>query len=159
MAVNTSLGIRIYIGTKTAATNASEYEADSYTEIGEVENHGEFGDSFNPVTFTDLKSGRARGFKGTVDGGNFDLTVGLDKGDTGQAALLTAKNDKGPDDYNIKVEMTDGDDSVSPVVENTTIYFPAKVMSYRYQGNSADGIPRVLISLYVNGDLVEVDAA
>jgi hypothetical protein len=159
MAVNTSLGIRIYLGTTTAATNQTEYEADSYTEIGEVENHGEFGDVFNPVTFSNLKDGRVRKFKGTRDAGTFDLVVGMDKGDTGQAALLTAMNDTDQDDYNVKIVFTDGDADASPVVTATTVYFSAKVMSYRHQGNSADGIPRVSISLAINTGLIEVDAA
>lgn len=159
MAVNSTLGIKFYIGTTTAASTQGEYESDSYSEVGEVEDMGEFGDAYNPVTFTALGDGRVRKFKGTADAGTISLTIGMDVADTGQDALTAALSDTGSDDYNFKVEFTDGDTSVSPVGDPTTVYFSGKVMSRRYQSGSADNIVRVTVDVAINTDIVEVEAS
>ncbi|NRR82372.1 hypothetical protein HSX06_32415, partial [Pseudomonas aeruginosa] len=50
--LNTAAGCRISIGTKKPSATKTEYEADVYVEIGEVEDLGEFGDTFSNVNFT-----------------------------------------------------------------------------------------------------------
>lgn len=159
MAVNSTLGMSLHIGTTTSATNQSEYEADTYTEVGEIEDIGEFGDTFNPVTFAALADGRVRKFKGTRDAGNITLVVGMDVSDSGQDALATALEDTDSDDYNFKVVFTDGDSDVSPVVTATTVYFSGKVMSRRYQPGGTDNIVRVAIDIAINTGITEVEAA
>lgn len=159
MAVNSTRGIRFYIGTTASATTQNEYETDSYTEVGEIEDLGEFGDQYNAVTFTSLTDGRVRKFKGTADAGTLSLTIGMDTGDTGQDALTTALADTDSDDYNFKVVFTDGDTDVSPVVVATTVYFSGKVMSRRYQTGGADSIVRVAVDIGINTGIIEVEAA
>ena len=77
--------------------------------MGEIEDLGEFGDTFNPVNFTALSDGRVRKYKGTADAGNMTLTVGLDNGDAGQKAVGVAHKDRTKGNYNIKVTLNDGD--------------------------------------------------
>ena len=50
--VSTTAGAKIYIGTTVDAPNISAFKADSYTEIKEVEDLGEFGDESSEVEFT-----------------------------------------------------------------------------------------------------------
>ncbi|EPM82047.1 hypothetical protein A260_28286, partial [Pseudomonas syringae pv. actinidiae ICMP 19068] len=75
------------LGTKTGADTEADYKQDVYVDVGEIEDLGEFGDTFSSVTFTSLKDGRVRKYKGTADAGDMTLTVGLDNGDAGQKAV------------------------------------------------------------------------
>ena len=84
--LNTAAGCRLGLGSKDGADTEALYKADDYVDVGEIEDLGEFGDTFSSVTFTSLRDGRVRKYKGTADAGDLTLTVGLDNGDLGQAA-------------------------------------------------------------------------
>lgn len=127
--LNTAAGCRLSLGTKTGADTEADYKQDVYVEIGEIEDLGEFGDTFSSVTFTSLKDGRVRKYKGTADAGDMTLTVGLDNGDAGQKAVKVAHKDRSKGDYNIKVTLNDGDATATPAVLPTTFYFRVKVMN------------------------------
>lgn len=58
--LNTAAGCRFFIGSKTGADTETKYKADTYVEVGEIEDLGEFGDTFSSVNFTSLKNGRVR---------------------------------------------------------------------------------------------------
>lgn len=155
MGIQTAAGVRIHIGTTANATTQSEYEADTYTEIGEIEEPGEFGDEFNPVTFASLADRRTRKYKGTKDAGDMAMVVALDAGDAGQIALKSAHEDTSSDDYNIKVTLDDAPTGGTP----TTFYYSGKVMSRRIAPGGVDNIIRANISIAINSGILEVDAA
>jgi len=159
MAVNSSLGVTFAIGTTASATNQGEYESDSYTLVGEVEDVSEFGDTFNAVNFTALSDGRVRKYKGTRDAGNVTLTIGMDVADAGQDALTAALENSDSADYNFKVAFTDGDTVPSPDVTPTVVYFSGKVMSRRYGTGGADSIVKVSVDIAINSEIIEVEAA
>ena len=119
--LNTAAGCRIGIGSKNGADTEALYKADTYVDIGEVEDLGEFGDTFSSVTFTSLRDGRVRKYKGTADAGDLTLAVGLDNGDLGQAKLKIAHRDRSKGDYNIKITLNDGDPDATPAVLPTTL--------------------------------------
>ncbi|QPI08273.1 hypothetical protein IM687_13820 [Stutzerimonas stutzeri] len=148
MPVNTAAGARLSIGTKTPATDATSYAADTYVEVGEIENLGEFGDQVSAATFTALADRRVRKFKGTYDAGDMTLTLGFDSGDDGQNALNAALKDAGSDDYNFKVELEDGD----------VFYFGGKVMSRRIATGAAADIVKANVSIAINTAVIEVPA-
>jgi len=157
--INSSLGTTIAIGTTVSATNQSEYEADSYTLIGEVENIGEVADVFAEIGFSALANGRNRKYKGQRDGGTVPLVIGLKNGDAGQTAIKTALNNTSRNDFNFKITLTDGDPDVSPVIEDTVVYFSGKVMSRSFQGFDSGSVNKIAVSIAINSDLVEVEAA
>lgn len=156
MAINTAAGAKIYIGTTTAADTQVEYEADTYTQIGTVEDLGEFGDQYNLVNFESLSDARTQKLKGTADAGDLTLVVGFDAGDAGQIALAAALAYTGPNNYNFKVEFND---QVTPTTGNPTkSYFGAKVMSRRAQVGTVNNVVRASVQLGISTAIVEVAA-
>lgn len=156
--LNTAAGCRLSIGSKTPATTKTEYEADTYVDVGEIEDLGEFGDTFNPVSFTALSDGRVRKYKGTADAGNMTLTVGLDNGDAGQKAVGVAHKDRTKGNYNIKVTLNDGDPGATPAILPTTFYFGVKVMNNTVAPGTADNVVRRNVTLAINTDILEIEA-
>lgn len=148
MSVNTAAGSRFSIGTTTPATDEAAYEADTWVEVGEIENLGEFGDQVSAATFTALANRRVRKFKGTYDAGDMELVLGLDTGDEGQTALNEALKDGKSHDYNFKVELEDGD----------IFYFSGKVMSRRITPGSAEDVVKANVSIAINSAVLEIPA-
>lgn len=156
--LNTAAGCRLAIGGKTGADTETEYKADTYADVGEIEDLGEFGDTFNPVNFTSLADGRVRKYKGTADAGNMTLTVGLDNGDLGQKAVAAAHKDRTKGNYNIRVTLNDGDPGATPAILPTTFYFAVKVMNNTVAAGSADNVVRRNITLGINTEILEIVA-
>lgn len=154
--LNTAAGCRLYIGGKTGADTQTEYEADTYVDVGEIEDLGEFGDTFSSVTFTSLKDGRVRKYKGTADAGDLTVTVGLDNGDAGQSAVKTAHKDRSKGDYNVKITLNDGDPTATPVINPTTFYMRVKVMNNTVAPGAADNVVRRNITMGINSDILEL---
>ena len=154
--LNTAAGCRFFIGSKTGADTETEYKADSYVEVGEIEDLGEFGDTFSSVNFTSLKDGRVRKYKGTADAGDLTLAVGLDNGDAGQKAVKAAHKDRSKGDYNIKITLNDGDPDATPALNPTTFYMRGKVMNNTVAAGAADNVVRRNITIGINSDILEL---
>ncbi|KRV76382.1 hypothetical protein P3W55_13220 [Pseudomonas citronellolis] len=157
--LNTAAGCRLGFGTKTPAATEAEYKADTYVDVGEIEDLGEFGDTFSNVNFTALSDGRVRKYKGTADAGDMTLTVGLDNGDAGQRAVALAHKDRSKGNYNVKVTLNDGDPNAVPPVLPTTFYFGVKVMNNTVAAGAADNVVRRNITMGINTDILEIIAA
>lgn len=156
MGINTAAGSKLYLGTTAAHANQAAYEADTYTQIGTIEDLGEFGDAYNSVTFESLSDARTQKYKGTADAGDINLVVGFDGTDTGQDNLKTALDDTGTDDYNFKVTLND---MPSGGTNPTTFYFSGKVMSRRIQAGTVNNIVRASVQIGINTSIIEVAAA
>ncbi|MBC3484685.1 hypothetical protein OO306_00430 [Pseudomonas sp. DCB_AW] len=154
--LNTAAGCRFFLGGKTGADTETKYKADTYVEVGEIEDLGEFGDTFSGVNFTSLKDGRVRKYKGTADAGDLTLTVGLDNGDAGQKAVKTAHKDRSKGDYNIKITLNDGDPDASPAISPTTFYMRGKVMNNTVAPGAADNVVRRNVTIGINSDILEL---
>lgn len=155
MSIQTAAGSRIFIGpavTEAEADTLGEFQGLVYTEIGEVENLGEFGDTAGQTTFTALNNRRARKFKTSYDAGNVELTVGFDAGDAGQDALVAAFTSDS--DFALKVMANDGSEG-SPS-QPSTFYFRAKVMSKPVNIGTVDNVVRRRFTLAVNSEVFEV---
>lgn len=150
----TSNGAKIFIGTTATATDQSEFEADSYIEIGGAIDIGEFGDESTEVTSIPLSEGRVLKFKGSRNAGTLALIVDYRADDVGQQALVAAEATTF--DYNFKVEI----DDAGPLDTTGTVnYFRAKVMSKRQAVGAADNMVRRTFNLGINSAIVEVDPA
>lgn len=157
MTLKTSANCKLYIGTTAAATDLTTFEADTYTEVGSIEDLGEFGDAFNAVTFTSLGDGRVRKLKGTKDAGDMTIVVAMDTSDTGQDALVAAAEDDQSDGYNIKVELND---QITPSTGNpTTFFFRAQVMGARIAVGAADNVIRRNVTLAIDSAVLMQEAA
>lgn len=151
MAATGTLGARLY----TSATPLTDVEAAAdaigdfqgltiATEIGLIENFGEFGRQFDAVTFQAVKDGRTYKLKGGYNEGNIQLTLGQDLSDSGQAALKAYAEATNQNTYPFKITLVGADASYD------TIYFGAKVMSFRTQMGAANAVIKAMVTLEIN---------
>ncbi len=151
MTVNTANGVTISIGTTVVCTTVMEYEADSYIEIGEVEDGGQVGDEAASITFAALKDARMRKFKGPYDAGTMAVVCGADTTDEGQEALVAAVATKF--NYNIRVTLAD---PTTFTGDPTVLYFAAQVMGERRNIGNVSNIIKRTFNLGVNTAILEV---
>jgi hypothetical protein len=151
MAVDTSAGSKFSIGpANDVANDQAAYELLSFTEVGEVESIGSFGDTYSEITFTALSNRRVRKFKGSKNAGTIELTLGFDGADTGQTAIKAALD--ADDDYACSVELNDG------ATTNTFFYFRGKIMSYVVGDANTENVSMATVSIGINSDIIEVAA-
>lgn len=149
--VNTSSGSKLFIGT-TAANALS----DSYTEVAEIVNMGEFGRVYEQINYSTLGNRNVRKFKGQRDDGNMELELGRKANDPGQAAMIVALDTD--QDYNFKVTLNDDTDTTGSTP--TTVYFKAKVMGYRTNVGGPNQVVGARTTLGIqSGTITEVAAA
>lgn len=161
MTINTAGGVRLFIGSAPAVdpTNLTDmaalaaYEADSYVEVNEVEDAGQYGDESSSITFTSLKDGRVRKLKGPRDAGTMTVVVGTDVGDEGQIAMIAAE--KSAFDFNMKIILND---QVTLSGTGTTSYFSAKVMGQRRNVGNVSNVVKTTFNLGINSAIFEVEA-
>lgn len=150
-------GSRVYIGQVMTAQSAdfvsSDFDGNSWIEIGWLENIGQFGDESAEITFDAINQARTQKLKGTRNAGNMELVMGIDTADLGQIALRAAEAT--PYDYGFKVEFNDESTGGTPSVR----YFIAKVMTAREQLDTANNVVKMAATLGINSNIVRVDAA
>jgi hypothetical protein len=138
MSIYTMANAKLYIGTTAAADDLTSYEADSYTEIGEVESVSALVDVQNFAEFLGLGDSRRRSFKTSKQAENITVTLGFDPDDAGQDALRAAADDTSQDTYNFKLEYAD-DGSTN----GTTVFWSGKVGNNPFPGGGAEDISRI----------------
>lgn len=159
MALSTTAGARIFIGTTANATTLLQFEADTYVEVKYVEDLGEFGDEAAEVEFVavnvdDVEStGRKMRFKGSRDAGVLNLVCGRDPLDNGQRALIAAEKNS-DDEYNLKIVANDAPVGGTP----TTFYMRVMVMSAKVNFSGADDVTRINFAIAINSAILEVEA-
>ena len=150
MAVSTSAGSKLFIGTTAASASG-----DTYTEIAEITNLGAFGRSYNEIKHAALGNRNDIKFKGQRDDGSISLGLGRSAGDPGQAAMLVALDSD--HDYNFKVTLND---AITPSTGTpTTILFKAKVMSYVTNVGGVDQVVAATASLGITSGSIAETAA
>src|ERR1044072_972305 len=140
MALAGTLGARVFLSS-TPLTDAETVNDITdlsgltiNTEVGLVENVGEFGKSFELVTFQAVGDGRTRKLKGPYNSGTLSMVCGMDLGDAGQAALKDIADSLDQETYPFKVTILGANPSFD------TAYFGAKVMSYRIVMGAANTV-------------------
>lgn len=151
MTVNTAAGVTIAIGTTIVCTSLIQFEADTYTVIGEVEDGGQVGDEAASITFAALSDSRLRKFKGPYDAGTMAVVCGADTEDDGQEALVAAVATKF--NYNFRVTLAD---PTTLTGQPTTLYFAAQVMGERRNIGNVSNIIKRTFNLGVNTAILEV---
>lgn len=158
MTVQAAAGSKIYIGTTNIPPDIRNltdeqalalFEADSYIEVGEVEDLGEYGDQSQDVTFESLSDSRTRHLKGTRDAGVLPLVVGDDPEDEGQVALIAAEASNL--DFNFKVELNN---ALTLGGTPQKDYFYGKVMSKRQVVGTVNNVIRKNFGVGINSRIV-----
>jgi hypothetical protein len=150
MALGTSAGSRLFIGTTTRMATLTAYKADTWVEVGMIETLGYHGDEAADVSFKPLASRRAMHFKGSYDAGNMPVTCGSDPADPGQMAMTAAF---GSDlDFNFKITEND---QLTLSGTPTTEYFYGKVMSKRKTIGATDNVVRQNFNIGINSEILE----
>jgi len=154
MSVFASSGAKLYIGSlnNSTAIVLNDMQADSYVEVGELEDLGEFGDTSEDITFTSLNDGRVRHLKGPRDAGTMPATSGMDMTDEGQVAMDAAESSSSS--FNFKITMDNADTGGGSGSEH---YFTGKVMSKRIQVGNASNVTRKLYTVGIQTEILEVD--
>lgn len=153
MTISTANGAKISFGQSTAIKDPvqADFEAMTWTEIGEPESISPFGDKANIVTFVSLADGRTRKSKGARDAGNFTLVVGKDPQDTGQAAVNAGQATTFK--YGVKIELAD-----APAVgwTNTIYYLKCIVGSAPVDIGANDHVIRISYEFGIDSEIVEI---
>ncbi|MFG1256314.1 phage tail tube protein [Xanthobacter flavus] len=160
MALFSASGSKIFIGAVKVpgATDftAADFTSETWTEIGEVESIGSFGDTSELITSNVLSRGRTRKAKGTKNAGSMEVTMNSDYADTGQLALRAAAAAR--DSYSFKIEFADKP-SAGASPKNSVRYFAALVMSANDQADEANAIIKLTSTLEINSNVVVVHAS
>lgn len=155
MAIVQSAGAKLFIGDTTECDTIEDYEMVAWTEVGEVENFGEFGKAYQLVTFNPVGDKRTRKFKGAYNEGAISLVLGRSPDDSGQAALRVAVDD--PRSYNFKITL---DDDPGVTGSNpTTFYFAGKAMSYTINLADVNAVVRSTATIEIDSDILEQAAS
>ena len=152
MSISAASGSKLYIGSAGESENLSQFLADAFVEVGELEDLGEFGDESEQVTFASLSDGRIRKLKGTRDAGTMPVTVGSDMTDTGQIAMEDAE--ASPLNFQFKVVLND---QLTISGDPSEHYFFGKVMSKRVNVGTANNVVRRAFSVDIDSAIISVD--
>lgn len=140
MPANTSLGTVIAIG-----TTAGDSEADSYTNIGQVESISPFGGNYQITPFVPLATGKTDKYKGVEDAGDIRLEMANDLTDAGQLALQAAYASRF--DYNFRLILND--ESSTSGSSGTVVYVKAKVTQFEINIGDANAVTRRSVTLAI----------
>jgi hypothetical protein len=151
--INTAAGAKLLIATTPGIpANLAAYQALTWTEVGEVEDLGEFGDESDSVSFTALADARTRKMKGPRDAGTMAIVVGDDMLDDGQIAMEAAEatNINWPFQIQLNDAITVGGD-------DSTHFFSGMVMSKRRNVGNVSNVVRRNFSVAVNTAILSTD--
>jgi hypothetical protein len=152
MSISATAKSKVYIGNPNPdISELAEFEAETWTEIKEVEDLGEWGAEAKELTFTSLADGHVRRRKGSIDSGVISLIVARDPNDDGQRKARAAVEELRP--YSFKVELAD---KSSPGGQDTTFYFRAVVLSAQNKLGNADEITKTTLKLGIDGAILEL---
>lgn len=155
-----AIGSSPFVGSPLAAPDSLvDFQAVSYTVIGEVAEIGEFGDERTIVPFISLTDGRTRKARGSADAGDLQITFAFDGDDAGQAALRAAfeVQSQTADQYPFRVRLNDGSVG-SPTGVGTSYYFGGKITQLRQQSISNDNIVTMVAIIAINTEVFDAAA-
>lgn len=144
--VQTMLGATLSL----SATLPETYDAAGYastdftwTEIGEIENHGNHGGTKTIIEFTPVDTGVVTKLPGGKNYGNKSLMVGYIPGDAGQAMIETAFESTAR--YSAKITYPLGDGEVT----NEIHYLDVIVAKKEYQDGAVNDVRKISVDLAV----------
>ena len=157
MPIFATAGAKLYIGGALAQKASDFVEADftgeTWTEIKWLESLGSVGDAAQEIAFDVIGNPRTQRIKGTRSAGTMEVVCGIEYSDAGQVAAIAAE--KTDDDYAFKLEFDDAPAGGTP----SERYFIAMVGGASEQYDTANSVMKMNLSLWINSNVVRVDAA
>ncbi len=152
-AIFTATGTKLFVAPSAATepANAAAYAGLTWTEVGFIENIGDYGDQSSAVDFAVLGDGRVRKAKGARHAGALTVTCAHIADDVGQAALVAAEATY--NNYPFKVELPN---KLTTGGTNELQYFIGLVMSKRLNVGANDNVVRRTFEVGVNSKITEV---
>lgn len=135
----------------TATDTLSEWDALTWTEVGDIVSFGEFGASFEEIIHQPVSDGQTYKFKGTKNYGSLALNLGRAPADAGQAVLITALGVYTAYDFKVALNDDPGGTGSKP----TRMFFEGRVMSYTTAIPSANSIVGATCNISINGSILE----
>ncbi|WP_114966812.1 hypothetical protein [Alkalilacustris brevis] len=150
-------GSKLYIGGVKSMQSAdfieSDFDSESWEEIGGLESLGTLGDASEEITQDIISEARTKRLKGTRSSPPMEVIAAIDYDDDGQLALIAAE--KAPHDYAFRVVFNDAPPDGTP----SERLFIAKVASATEAYDTANSVMKLNASLWVNSNVVRVAAA
>lgn len=150
-------GAKLYIGGVLADPGADMTEASfaaaAWVEVNELESLGSVGDTSEEISFNSISQNRTKRLKGTRNAGAMEVVCGIDPADAGQIALLAAERQIS--DYAFRIVLNDAPEGGTP----SERMFIAKVASVGEQFDAANNVMKLNASLWVNSNVVRINAA
>jgi hypothetical protein len=143
MATSTN-GVRIYIGTQAASPSG-----DTFEEIGEITNFGDFGDTAEIITYKTLADARTHKLQGTKDAGDFELSFVNLPDDDGQADLKAAFESAQGGGYNFRVEVDNAPGS-GVGAHGDWYEFKGIVTGFKYKAGENDQVISVTATIAID---------
>lgn len=144
-----SVGTQIFVVAAEPATyDTAGFAALSYTEVGEVENLGEFGGTSSITNFTPLATGVVKKRKGSIDYGTITASIGRLVGDAGQGVLKLGFD--GAAKYTVhsfKIVSSDG----------AIAYFTGVISSFTKSVNDANSVNMVNCNIELDNTVISDD--
>jgi hypothetical protein len=150
MTIASNAKTKVYVGGTASMANIAAYDAETWTEIGSIEDAGSVGDTASEIKAEFLGDARVRKFKGARDAGSMKLEVGFNVSDLGQIALRLAATDDFP--RNFKVVLNDKPNLTTGT--NTEFFFAALVMSAEVGMGSSKGIVKQTFDLSISTEIL-----
>jgi len=155
MSINATAKAKIYVGSPSATiSQLADFEADTYTEIKEVEDLGNWGAEAKEISFISLADSHVRRRAGSIDSGKVALVAARDPLDPGQLILNANVGNHLP--FAFKVELNDAPNDAGL---STTFYFRAVIMSAQNKFGKADDLTMTEFNLGIDGAILELPAA
>lgn len=155
MSINATAKAKIYIGHPSATISTVEaFEADTYTQVKEVEDLGSWGAEAKEISFISLADSHVRRRAGSIDSGKVALVAARDPLDPGQQIIAQNVGNHLP--FAFKVELNDAPNEAGLP---TTFYFRAVIMSAQNKFGKADDLTMTEFNLGIDGAIIELPAA
>lgn len=144
MAVVTSATTTLALTATVPGTDTfANFDAQTYTAVGEVTDLGEVGREYSTVNHSPLGSRRVQKLKGSYNSGALQIQMGRDANDAGQTLLTTALTSDNA--YSFKIVLANG----------KKVYFRGLVMSYKTGIGGVDQVTGGTATVEIVSDIFE----
>lgn len=131
----------------------SDFDAQSWVDIGRLNSIPAFGDASQEINYDLLAEGRTQTLKGTRKAGTPELLFARDSSDMGQETLLGAETT--PDNYCFRVTFNDA----GPLGNKSKRYFIARVLTAQEEVGSANNVVQLRAQIAINSNIVRTKAS
>lgn len=157
MTLYATAGAKLYIGSAIVLADtdlaAADFTGETWVEIRHPESLGSIGDTAQEIAFDDIGARRTKRLKGQRSAGTMEVVFGINYADPGQVALHAAE--KVDSDFAFRLVFDDAPSGGTP----SERMFAAMVGSASEQFDAANNVMKLSASLWVNSNVVRVDAA